>query len=122
MKKKDIITSLLVMMVCIGLSGCTTDDKNNLDPSSSDSERFVGTWSTSEPIQWHIKPSFTFYSNQTFYVQNLGGTYTAENNTLALHWDTEDNVVYEYTYTFLDEDTVELTSISTGDKGLYTRE
>lgn len=120
MKKKIMSISLIIILISIGFSGCTVTDDSSLDPSSSDTTKFIGTWSTTQPIQWYIKPSFTFFSNQSFLVQTTWGTYSAMNNTLVLTWETND--IWNYSYSFLDTNTVELTYINTGDTGVYTRQ
>ncbi|MDG6218129.1 MAG: hypothetical protein QCI00_01660 [Candidatus Thermoplasmatota archaeon] len=120
MKKNIIIISLIIILINIGFSGCTDNDNSSIDPSTSDTEKFIGTWNTTQPIQWYIKPSFTFFSNQSFLVQTTWGTYSAMDNTLVLTWETND--ITNYSYSFLDDNTVELTYINTGDTGVYTRQ
>ena len=120
MKKNVMSISLIIILITFSFSGCTVNDDSSLDPSSSDTEKFIGTWNTTQPIQWYIKPSFTFFSNQSFLVQTTWGTYSAMNNTLVLTWETND--IWNYSYLFLNDNTVELTYINTGDTGLYTRQ
>lgn len=122
MKIKPFFASLLLLSLSLSLTGCDEPYSNGDDNVSEEMQRFVGTWNTSEPIQWYIKPSFTFYENGSFVVGDAGGTYRIENKTLLLTWNDKYQTVYEYDYTFLDNNTVELMYIPTEDKGTYTRQ
>ena len=127
MNEKISIVFIVVLLLCLGLSGCQEKNNNgeNEEPNgqeyANDTEKFVGTWNTSEPIQWYIKPSFTFFANSTFVVGSYGGTYLVEDNELVLHWK-DGETVYTYNYMFLDNNTVSLTYIDTGDNGIYKRQ
>ena len=121
MKIKPFFVSLLLLSISLSLAGCDEPHSNG-NNVSEEMQRFVGTWNTKEPIQWYIKPSFTFYANQSFVVGDAGGTYRIQNNTLILTWNDKYQTVYEYDYTFLDNTTVELTYIPTDDKGIYMRQ
>ena len=122
MKKKMFVLFFGIILICVGFSGC--NENKNVDGNEDDIddlEKFVGTWNTSEPIQWYIKPSFVFYENGSFVVGSIGGTYIVENGRLELHWrDSEE--VFIYNYSFLDDDTLSLTYVENGDKGIYKRQ
>lgn len=118
MNKKSTAFFIVFLILCLGLSGCTEqNDSNGID----DTEKFFGTWNTSDPIQWYIKPSFTFFENGSFIVQNYGGTFIASNGKLELHWEDGENI-YIYSYVFLDDNTLSLTYLETQDNGIYKRQ
>jgi hypothetical protein len=124
MNKKTIVLFIIFLLLCTFLLGCTeeTNTNNNTDKEyDSDKDKFVGTWNTSEPIKWYIKPSFTFFENGTFDVEGYGGTYSVDDGSLELHWDDEDQTVHKYTYMFLDNNTVTIT-YANGDNGIYKRQ
>jgi hypothetical protein len=103
-------------------SGCIDNNPpKNGNNNKPDAIRIVGTWNTSTPIAWYIKPTFTFYNNSTFVVETVNGTYRFINNTLELHW-TEADTIFIYEYEFLDDDTLKLISIYEGDQGIYKRQ
>ncbi len=125
MKTKSITIIIAIIIICVGLLGCIEENKPNGNQQNhdyaNDAEKFVGTWNTSNPIQWHIKPHFIFYENGSFTVQDYGGTYEVDDGLLQLYW--EDGVnIYNYSYVFLDDNTVRLTYINSGDEGLYKRQ
>ncbi|MEF8848781.1 MAG: hypothetical protein V5A68_06575 [Candidatus Thermoplasmatota archaeon] len=122
MKNKMIILFVGILLISVGFSGCTENKNvNGNGDKKGDLEKFVGTWNTSNPIQWYIKPSFIFYENGSFAVGSYGGTYMVKDGKLELHWR-DSETVYIYNYSFLDEDTLELTYIENGDKGIYNRQ
>jgi hypothetical protein len=122
MNIKPFFVSLLILSLSLSLTGCDEQKHNGGQIASEEMQRFEGTWTTTQPIQWYIKPSFTFYDNQSFVVGDASGRYRIENNTLILTWNDKYQTVYEYDYTFLDNNTVELTYIPTEDTGTYTRQ
>lgn len=130
MTKKTIVLFISIILLSTLLLGCTENsnpnpNNNTTNPTDqeydSDKDKFVGTWKTSEPIKWYIKPSFTFFENGTFDVEGYGGIYIIEDGSLELHWDDEDNTVHKYTYFFLDNNTVTIT-YANGDSGIYKRQ
>ena len=128
MNKKIIVLLVGFILFTIALLGCInnqetdTQSTDNDTDLSSDKDRIVGMWNTSNPIQWYIKPSFVFYENESFDVSGVGGTYVLKNDTLELHWNDEYNTVYTYSYEFLDNNTLQLVYIDTGDEGIYKRQ
>lgn len=114
------IALFIVLFFCVGLMGCT--EKNNPE-YKDDTEKFVGTWNTSNPIQWYIKPSFIFLANGSFVVGNYGGTYIVNEGegTLALHWRDGESI-YTYSYLFSDNNTLSLTYLENEDNGIYKRQ
>jgi hypothetical protein len=66
MKKQLVVIGIIVLLVCVGLSGCTN---NSLD---TEKNKFVGTWNTaiteSNTRMFLFIPCefITFYSNGTF--------------------------------------------------------
>lgn len=130
MTKKTIVLFISILLLSTLLLGCTENSTQNPDNNStnptdqeydSDKDKFVGTWNTSEPIKWYIKPSFTFFENGTFDVEGYGGIYIVDDGSLELHWNDEDNTVHKYTYFFLDNNTVSIT-YANGDSGIYKRQ
>jgi hypothetical protein len=108
----------LLCFFCILFTGC--DDKNT--KNSEDMQRLVGMWNTSEPIQWYIKPSFTFYKNQSFAVDKISGTYNIIDDSLVLTWNDEYQTELIYDYQFMDNDTLTLTYKASDDQGIYIRQ
>ncbi len=131
MKKKTIALFIGILLLSSFLLGCTDESNPNQNNTTnnnttdkeydSDKEKFVGTWKTSEPIKWYIKPSFTFFENGTFDVEGYGGTYIVDDGSLELHWNDEDQTVHKYTYMFLGNNTVTIT-YANGDSGIYKRQ
>lgn len=130
MTKKTIVLFISILLLSTLLLGCTENSTQNPDNNStnptdqeydSDKDKFVGTWNTSEPIKWYIKPSFTFFENGTFDVEGYGGIYIVDDGSLELHWNDEDNTVHKYTFFFLDNNTVSIT-YANGDSGIYNRQ
>lgn len=130
MTKRTIVLFISILLLSTLLLGCTENSTQNPDNNStnptdqeydSDKDKFVGTWNTSEPIKWYIKPSFTFFENGTFDVEGYGGIYIVDDGSLELHWNDEDNTVHKYTYFFLDNNTVSIT-YANGDSGIYNRQ
>jgi hypothetical protein len=120
MNGKLLVIMVLLCSFCVFFTGC--DEPNTNHSSSEDVQRFVGMWNTSEPIQWYIKPSFTFYENQSFAVDKISGTYDIINDSLILTWNDEQQTELIYGYHFMDNDTVDLTYIASGDQGIYKRQ
>lgn len=118
MNGKLFIIIVVLCSFCVFLTGCDEQNTQN----SEDMKRFIGMWNTSEPIQWYIKPSFTFYENQSFAVDKISGTYDIINDSLVLTWNDEYQTELIYDYLFLDNETVELTYISSGDQGIYIKQ
>ena len=70
MKKKLIIFGIIVLLVCVGLSGC---EENT---SKLDEERIIGKWVGSELFQGSTRNiTIIFLSNKTFETE---GTYQGE--------------------------------------------
>ena len=78
-------------------------------------------WNTTEPIFWYIKPSFSFLSDGSFIVGLNGGTYEIEENKLVLYWQDGESI-FTYNYSFINNDTVNITHIDSNTFGIYTRQ
>ena len=115
-------TIICIISIAIILSfifaGCV--EKNNTY-NNSDKEKFVGMWNTTEPIYWYIKPSFSFLTNGSFIVGLNGGTYNIVYDKLVLYWKDGESI-FNYDYTFLDNNTVNITHIDSKTSGIYIRQ
>jgi len=93
MKKQLSIIGILLMLIFVGLSGCTDEGNNGSIGVSDDMAKFVGTWrygSESNLLK------YTFFSNGTYSHGSTNGTYEIEDGKLVLYGFT--TLRYEYLF------------------------
>jgi len=103
MKKLLIIIGIVVLLVCVGLSGCN-EDSNTLN---SEKNKFVGTWKGNETF------TYEFFSDGTVNVTNNNGYFEIKDETLVLTFS--DGFVETFNYIFSNDDkTLTLTPTGIG--------
>jgi hypothetical protein len=113
-KKQFLILGIVVILVCVGLSGC--DQINNALKSEMD--RFIGTWVSSswQPQQnntFYAPQPHTYFSNGSCSVGNVSGTYETKDRKLV---ETLANgqITFTWDYSFSNNDTIlTLTQVGT---------
>lgn len=111
MKKQLVIVGIVVLLVTVGLSGCTSENTQN-----SELDRFVGTWvGTHGSVSFQYNETWTFYENRSLKIVKHEwdeielGSYKLEGEELEIKIpDTEDpRYVYTmwYYYNFSYDDT-----------------
>lgn len=71
MKKQLILIGIVTLLVCVGLSGCTSEIYK---------EKILGTWLRTYPKTENISILFTFFSNGTYAI-TIWNTNTNNKNT-----------------------------------------
>ena len=89
MNKHLISLGMAILLICLGLSGCTQED---------DAEKFIGTWQLREGFPGG---SYTFFSNGTCNFENEGGTWEIEDGVIITNIS-NGLVVYNWNYEFSD--------------------
>ena len=110
MNKHLIPLGIAVLLICVGLSGCTDSPTNDL--SAEEKIMFIGIWAVEEPEDEIYNTTWTFYDNDTIKVtfdlqgQPLGywGTYQIENGQLYLTSPVTTPPTATYDYEFSDGD------------------
>jgi len=123
MNKNLILILIAVLLICIGLSGCTDILNNNQSNNqSSEESRFVGTWKYTQKNYWgeYINYTTTFFSDGTLSSTILiGSIYEIKDEKLVLTWYLEGNPYQTvYDYSFSDNDNI-LTLTLTGSGQSY---
>ncbi len=123
MNKHLIVLGMAVLLICVGLSGCTNEDKSqDGTDASNDLAKFVGTWKSIERDR-----EYTFYSNSSYLlstteyggVSTSRGTYEVKDERLTLHG----LAVGPFMYSFSNNDnTLTLTDVDDGDSEVYTKQ
>jgi hypothetical protein len=111
MKKQLIIIGTIAILVCVGLSGCTTNE-----------EKVLGRWKTTIPHS-NITAIFNFFTNGSYYedlYENnnetyIWGTYTIKDETIVLQIGGVNHTVY---YSFSNNDNI-LILLETSDGAVY---
>jgi len=121
MKKQLIIVGIIILLVCVGLSGCN----NTTVP---DEEKIIGTWTNKALFEGSIRSfSYNFYTNKSFkYLASyenedyrVNGTWNITDNKLIMTSELETKT---FDYKISDKDkTLTLTSES-GNSVKYIRE
>jgi len=93
MKKQLIIIGIIVLLVAIGLSGCT----NN--PLDTERNKFIGTWTCTEGMSKGI--SFTFFSDGTGSLSIASITWTLKEGKLVI---SSEGMTVPYIYSFSNND------------------
>jgi hypothetical protein len=114
MNKQFIIIGVVLLLLIVGLSGCSTENNNENqlnNPLTTEMGRFIGLWKTNpENINW----TFNFFSNGTFQRMEgvVGGNYTIKEGKLVLTYSDEIWMGDTFDYFFSDGNTT-LTLIQT---------
>jgi len=118
-KKQLLIVGITVLLVCIGLSGCT-DTNNSVD---NNEYSFVGTW-LGETIKSEklVEQTITYFSNGTFSNDIFGnGTYEINNSKLVMAYYGTGNITYDYSFSD-DGNTLTLTKTGTINSEVLTKQ
>jgi len=109
MKKQLIIVGIIVLLVCIGLSGCSEQNT----PGTID-QRFIGNWVN------QVGLNVTFSSNGSRYSEAMGwaGHWEVKNGRLHYYYDDGDESYQDFT--FANNDTT-LTVKMAGGNIVYTK-
>lgn len=101
MGKQLVIIGITLVLLAVGLSGCTNNEnqvKNTLTPEKN---RFIGTWiNTSTSGKTNI---IIFYLNGTFSAPLLqqNGAWDVKNNTLVYKGKATNGSEYTFKYTYI---------------------
>jgi hypothetical protein len=112
MKKQLVIVGILVLLVCVGFSGCT--ENNNI--TNADKNNFVGSWRNNTYMQGELWTSIPMdlFSNGSCTYNNVSGTWDIKDNKLVLTF-----VGYTVAYGFMFSDNYKILTLiytsSTGD-------
>lgn len=124
MKKYFVVLGVIVLVVCVGLSGCNQISNLFL----SDEDKFVGLWESEGFLEAPTVIGFSSNGTLSITVQvgllnfsSSGGSW--ELNAGILTMELEDLILLTtYTYTFEEENTkLTLTEIDSGDSYLLTK-
>ena len=108
MKKQLVIIGIVTILVCVGLSGCST--QNNDEDKVSDHDRFIGTWLVKQ-----TDSIFSFYSDGTYTAGQVRGTWEINNELFVMTSPVLTEPTQVYTYQFLSGgSSVILTHVETG--------
>ena len=128
-RKQLVIIVIVVLLICVGLSGC--DQISNV--FLTDEERLVGTWDSDEGIWFDAPTSIVFSSNGTFKVDvNLGIPLPIDLGLSKGKWDMNDGILTmeivdlippsNYTYQFSDDSkTLNITDIDSSYSYMFTK-
>jgi hypothetical protein len=117
-KKQLVIIGIITLLVCVGLSGCESSEKN----------KFIGTWksfekTSSDNVSEYI---FEFFSDGKMSRTKLGnGTWDIEYGKLVITLDdkTSDTYTWAFTYQFSDNDrTLSITFVGGGTTFILTKQ
>jgi hypothetical protein len=108
MKNQIILLGMVILLICIELSGC--NEINNSIPSEED--RFVGTWKHETGINDEI---ITFFSNGTGLLAGDPTTWEIKDGNVVIYLF-EGEMTLTYDYSFSDDDN-ELTLTPVGVRG-----
>jgi len=116
MKKQLIIIGTIVLLVCVGLSGCSSNSSN-----SQDNNRFIGSWVNST---YGIPSTYTFFNDGTCSIpigyMHAQGTYTIEGNQITFKYEPSFVDVYKFNFSS-DGNTLYLTKVGTEIATTYTK-
>jgi hypothetical protein len=121
MKNKFLFLIIIFVFLIIGLTGC-----NSLNPFSSNSAKFVGTWVADDIPRQHSLESvneLTFFSDFTF-SSNLvfvNGVYEIKDNKFVLSFN-QGSLTSTFDYDFNDDYTVFSLTDSNGRTAFYHKE
>ena len=108
MQKIEIVSiSIAILLLTIGLSGCTSE-QNNGDVIGNLDSRLFGTWIFTYGA---IETTYTFSPDGTFSFDTgtLTGTYTTNNGKISFTYTNGDPVTYTSDYSFTNNYTLNIT-------------
>jgi hypothetical protein len=99
MKKQLAVLGILVLLLCIGFSGCTQDKSPNNDITNADKNNFVGSWRNNSYVQGSLWSSIPMdlFSNGSCTYNNVSGLWDIKDNKLVLNF-TSYEVSYGYVF------------------------
>jgi hypothetical protein len=117
MKKQLIILGIIVLLVCVGLSGC---EGSKL--FWSDADKLIGMWETEQNLDFDEYSRVYLFDKHGNVLMNTGlygeweiiGTFTAKDGKLTIIYNDSDpnfNGTYIYEYSFINSDTLKLLKI-----------
>jgi len=119
MKKQIVIVGIIVLLVCVGLSGCS----NN--PFDTEKNKFVGTWKTNSTESFNPANLGTviFFSDGTLSLSGLGGMkYEIKDGKLVISTNNNE-LQYTFEYSFSNSNTVlTLSLVGTDNPVVYTKQ
>jgi hypothetical protein len=118
MKKQLVILGTITLLVCVGLSGCSSRDG-----------RFIGTWRSSLEAG-SLTNTFTLYSdgrcdNQPTYTANLfhmSDNWDVKNNRLVFNFVGTNEILLSYSYSFSNNDNTLTLVDSNGNTLIYNKQ
>jgi len=113
MKKELLICVTTLVLLAVGLSGCTHEKDNEQGKSVLD--KLIGTWMAESSV-------ISFFSDSTYSSTDNNGTFEISDEKLILY---NENVpdFYEFEYTFSDNDnTLTLRNLADGEIDILTHE
>lgn len=114
MNKNLIIFGIAVLLICVGLSGCDTQQGD-----SSELARFVGTWRCQH---YGTVLTITCFSDGTCSWNGLSGFYELKDGKFVCDLPSH-GITHTYEYSFSNNDkTLTLTDVSYGDTDVYTKQ
>ena len=112
MRKQLLLVGITIMLLTIGLSGCTQETT-----ISGEMKKFIGTWNADETDVF----IFSADGSCAYTVFETPGSYAINNSKLVVILQT--GTTYTYTYEFSDSDTtLALTNADTGVTTTYTKQ
>jgi hypothetical protein len=113
MKKQLLIIGIIILLFCVGFSGCN-QVSNTLN---TDKNKFIGTWQNTTNSSTTIIDLFS--DGDCSYI-GLSGTWDLKNGLLVIETITGHNVTYMYTFSNHDE-TLLLTSSPGVPSGVFNK-
>ena len=123
MNKHLIVLGIAVLLICVGLSGCTSE--NNKD-TNNDLAKFVGTWeSQDENAMYLFGDTVTFFSNGSLIAGTLEheGFYEIKDGKLFVSYPEYGNEGAPRDYSCSNNDTILTLTDPTWEKtAVYTKQ
>ena len=124
MKKQLLIIGIIVLLVCVGLSGCDTNQISN--SLNTEKNKFVGTWTANgATFSVALGNTVTFFSDGTASLfGGIAGNYEIKDGNLTVTMIASSTPLqYTFSYSFSNNNTV-LTVFSTveGSSFVYTKQ
>ncbi len=128
MKKQLIVVGIIILLIAVGLSGCT-DNASKLD------ERFVGTWITeqigisghiishSEKLIFYNSGEFAYYIDNSTFMDNITdyGYYDIREGILYLSYY-EGGIYDSFVFDFTNNNTTLMLTYSDNTSQIYTKQ
>jgi len=128
MKKQLVLVGIVVLLVCVGLSGCNEIKQNNTPITDN---RIIGTWvNASKDVNGDNYTLTMSFDTDGYWSQELSTKYG--NTRIDGNWviDTQHNKLTvtrgdykdESTYAFIDNNTLRLTPFTSGSSMIFTKQ